>query len=63
MLEYDRIDTGVGKGTNKTGSLRECIIFHHWYFLKVNFTFQQKVCDGYITQKSMSFNDVVTVTV
>ena len=56
-------DTWEGIGTNKTGSLRECIIFHHWYFLRINFWFQPKVCDGYdMTQKSMSFKDIATIT-
>ena len=41
------------------------ILCYHWYFLKVNFRFQPKVCDGYyyLMHKAMSFNDVVIVSV
>ena len=46
---------------NKTDGLREHIICYHWYFLKVNFRFQPKVCDGYyyLMHKAMSFNVVI----
>ena len=54
MLDYDRVNVSEGSDSNKTGSSRECTICHYWYFLKINFRFQPKVCDSYhsITQKN-----------
>ena len=46
MLEYDKIDMSKGIDVKETKSSRECIKYHSWYFLKVNFRFQPKVCDG-----------------
>ena len=43
MLEYDRIDVSEGIDTNKTHGSRECIMWHYWYDLVINFTFQPKV--------------------
>ena len=56
MLEYDRIDVSEGIDFNKTIDL--C-------FLKTNFRFQPKVCNGChdLTQKAVSFNDVAIVSV
>ena len=31
---------------NKTTGSPECIIFHYWYFLEINFRFQLKACEG-----------------
>ena len=45
MLEYDRIGIYEGIDDNKTNESRRCIICNY-YFLKVNFKFQPKVCDG-----------------
>ena len=58
MLEYDRIDVPGGSDVNKTNDLHGCIICHYWYFLKVYFRFQPKVCDGChnLMQKGMIFN-------
>ena len=51
--------------TNNTGVLRECIICHCWYFLRISFKFLPKVWSGChdTTQKSPSFNNVMIVTV
>ena len=43
MLKYERIYVSEGIDANKTGGSRECIICH---FLKINFRFQSKACDG-----------------
>ena len=53
MLEYDRIDVSESISTDKTNDLLECIIYHYWYFLKINFIFQPKVFDDCLdmTQK------------
>ena len=60
MLEYDRIDVSEGIDTNKTGDSLGCIIYHYWYFLRINFEFQPKVFNGChdMTKKCMSFTDV-----
>ena len=56
MLEYDRTDVSEGININTIGNLNDCTVFHYWYFLTVY--------DGCkMTQKFMSFNDVVIVTV
>ena len=31
MLYYDRIDVSEGIDFNKTNTLKECNIYHHWY--------------------------------
>ena len=36
MLEYDRSDVSKRISVNKADGLRECIIFHYWYFLDIN---------------------------
>ena len=63
-MEYDKIDASEGIDTNKIGSLHEGIVYCYWYFLKIRFKFQPKVCDGcyVMTQKSISFDDAVIVT-
>lgn len=42
MLEYDRIVVSESIDTNKTDGLRECIIYHYWYVLKINLDFKQE---------------------
>ena len=39
MLEYDRIDVSERIDVNKTSGSRDCIICHYWYFLDINFNF------------------------
>ena len=65
MLEYDKIDLSKGTDFSKTNELRRCIICHYWYFLKINFEIQSKVCNycNDLTQKAMNFNDVAIVSV
>ena len=60
MLDYDQIDVSEGIDVNKTPDLHECDICHYLYFLKINFRFHPKVCDGChnLSQKAMNFNDV-----
>ena len=50
---------------NKTGGLRECIICQNWYFHRINFRFQTKICNicHDITQKYLRLNDAAIVTV
>ena len=65
MLEYERIEVPKGIHVKKTVGLRECIICHHWYLLKINFKSQSEVCNGChdLMQKAINFNDVAHVTV
>ena len=62
---YDRMDVSEGIDYNKTGGSCECVFCHYWYFLGINFRFQWKVFHGChdMTQKSMSFDDVMTITI
>ena len=61
----DTIDVSKGIDVNKTTNSCNCNICCNRYFLKIKFTFQQKVCNGYhdLMQKAMSFNDVPFVSV
>ena len=65
MLEYDRKDMSKRIYVNKINFLRECIICHSWYFLKINFRFQPEVCGGChdLMQKVMSYNDIEIVSI
>ena len=47
---------------NKTS---EYIIYHYWYFLDINFSFQPKVYDSChnLMQKAISFNDIIISSV
>ena len=60
MLYCNRIDVSEGIDVDKTNESSKCIILNYFYFRKVNFRFQPKVCDGChdLMQKVMSFNDV-----
>ena len=40
-----RIDV-YGIDVTKITDSRECVICHYWYFLKIDFRFQPKLCDG-----------------
>ena len=64
MLEYDRIDVSEGIYVNETNESRRYIICNYPYFLKVNFRFQPKACDGChdLMQMATSFNDAATDT-
>ena len=58
FLYYDRIDRCEGIHVNKTKESREYIICNYYYFLKANFIFQPKLCNGChnLMPKTMSFN-------
>ena len=43
MLYFDRIDDSEGINVNKTGVLKECDIWHYWYFWNYSFMFQPNV--------------------
>ena len=65
MLEYDIIDISEGIDVNRSCNSRECGIFHYWYFLDRNFSYQKYLCNGChdLMQKAMSFNDVAVVSI
>ena len=59
MLEYNRIDISEGIDINKSNDKsKECDIYHYWYFLDKNFSYQPHLCNGChdLMQKAMSFN-------
>ena len=45
MIYFDRIDISEGIDVDKTSASKECDIFHYWYFLNYNCTFQPNVCN------------------
>ena len=59
MLECDVIDIFEGIHANGIKESRKWSIFNYYYFLKVNFRLQAKVCDGchHLIRKAISFND------
>ena len=65
MLEYDRIDVSEGTDPNKTNGMRQYIICHYSYFLRVSYRFQSKVCNDRqdLIKKAISFNDAGIVSV
>ena len=65
MLEYERIDISDGIDVNKTNLLKECDIFHYWYFKDIGFKYEPYLCNGChdLMQKAMSFNNIAIVYV
>ena len=60
MSEYVCIDISEGIDINKTNALRECDIFHYWYFKDVAYKNELHLCNGShdLMQEAMNFNDV-----
>ena len=60
MLECERIDISEGIDVNKTNLLKECDIFHYWYFKDIAFKYEPYLCNGChdLMQKAMSFNNI-----
>ena len=44
MIKYERIDVFKGIDLNKTGTSKEYMLCHYWYF--ENIDYEQYVCDG-----------------
>ena len=65
MLEYDRRDISEGIDIKKTNALKECKIFHYWYFKDIGFKYWPYLCNGYhgLMQKAISFNGIAIVYV
>ena len=45
MLQYKKIDVSEGIDTNKTGTSKECMLCHYWYFKDVGLKFEPHVCN------------------
>ena len=65
MLEHDRIDILEGIDVNKTSLLKECSIYHYWYFRNIGFKHEPYLCNGChdLMQKAISFDNVAIVYV
>ena len=46
MIQYEKIDVSEGIDTNKTGTSKECMICHYWYFLEIGYEYEQYICNG-----------------
>ena len=56
MLQYDRIDISEGIDINKTSKLKECMLWHYWYFTDVGYKFQPYLCNGCHTVSTIPYN-------
>ena len=45
MLQHERIDNSEGIDLNKTGTSKECMICHYWYFKDIGYKFEPHVCN------------------
>ena len=63
ILEYDRIDISEGIDVDMINKLKECTLYHYWYFLNKNFKYGPYLCnDCYdISQKSTDFKNIAIV--
>lgn len=59
------LDININVSEDLTNGLHECIIHHYWNFVRKDFRFQPKECDGCydMTHKSKSFNYITVVTI
>ena len=64
-LYYDRIDISEGTVVNKVSELKECDIFHYWYFLNKEFKFQSDVCNRChdLVIISLNFSDIAVLNI
>ena len=64
-MGHDRIDFSEDIDTNKADALLEYTFLHYWYFPRISFRFQPKVCDSCHDMKknSMSFDDTAIIIV
>ena len=65
ILYYDIIDFSYIEGidVNKTSVSKECITYHHWYFLYKGFKIQAPFCNGchYVLMIVINFNDIANL--
>ena len=55
MLEYDRIDLSERIDVNKSYGLCECIIYHYWHLLDLNFKLHTEVCMSWFNVAGYEF--------
>ena len=56
MIYCDRIDVSEVIDVNKTSALKECDVWHYWYFFNFSFEFQLNVCNRFHDLLMMSVN-------
>ena len=56
MLQYDRIDISDIIDINKTSKLKECMLWHYWYFTDVGYKFQPYLCNGCHAVSTIPYN-------
>ena len=61
MLEYDRVNLFKETDVNKTCGSRKCIIYHYWFFPKINFESQPEFCKSChdVANVSVNGNDYI----
>ena len=47
MLHYNKINVSEGIDINKSNKSKECMIYHYWYFVDLNYIYEPEVCNGY----------------
>ena len=45
MLQYNKINVSEGIDVNKTSALKECELYHCWFFIDIGFKFDEHVCN------------------
>ena len=65
MIQYDRIDVSEGTDVNKTSEIKQCNIFHYWYYLNKEFKFQSNVCNRChdLLMMSMNLHDIAILNI
>ena len=65
MLYFNRIDISEGIDVNKTGALKECDVYHYWYFLNYSFKFQRNACNRChdLLMMSMKFSNIAILNI
>ena len=46
MLHYNKINVSERININKLNKLKECLVFHYWYFKGISYKFEPEVCNG-----------------
>ena len=63
MIYYDRIDVSEEIHVNKTSKLRECDIYHYWYFLNKGLKFHSYVCNRFHDLIMMNLGDIAFINI
>ena len=46
MLYFDKINVSEGIEVNKSNKSKECMNWHYWNFVDINYTYKPEVCNG-----------------